>query len=50
MPEYEALSPQQADELVYQIEVVIREKRNFFTLRPPARKQREILGWVQRVK
>ena len=27
-----------------------REKRKFFTLRPPARKRREISGWVQRVK
>ena len=27
-----------------------REKPNFFTLRPPARKRREISGWVPRVK
>ena len=31
----------------YQIEMEIREKLNFFTLRPPPRKGREISGWVQ---
>ena len=39
------LSPQQADEFFYQ-----REMEIFFTLRPPARKGREISGWVQWVK
>ena len=28
----------------------IREKVNFFTLRPPAQKRREISGWVRRMK
>ena len=27
-----------------------REKRKFFTLRPPAQKRREISGWDQRVR
>ena len=44
------LSPQQADEFFYQSKMEIREKRKFFTLRPPARKGREISGWVQWVK
>ena len=41
------LSPQQADDFFYQSEMKIREKRKFFSLRPPARKGREISGWVQ---
>ena len=44
------LSQQQADDFFYQSEMKIRKKRKFFTLRPPARKQREISGWVQQVK
>ena len=39
-----------ANEFFYQSEMEIREKRNFFTLWPPARKRREISGWVQWVK
>ena len=30
--------------------IEFREKLNFFTLRPPAQKRREISGWVQWVK
>ena len=33
-----------------QVAMEIHEKRNFFSLRPPARKRREISGWVQWVK
>ena len=44
------LSLQQADEFFFQSEREIREKRKYFTLRPPARKRREISGCVQKVK
>ena len=44
------LSPQQADKFFLQVAMEIREKRKFFSLRPPARKRREISGWVQWVK
>ena len=41
------LSPQQADDFVYQSDTQIREKRKFFSLRPPGRKRRRryILNW-----
>ena len=44
------LSQQQADDFFYQSEMKIRKKRKFFSLWPPARKGREISGWVQWVK
>ena len=44
------LSPRQADDFFYQSDTQIREKRKFFSLRPPAQKWREISGWVQWVK
>ena len=44
------LRPQQADEFFLQVAMEIREKRKFFSLRPPAQKGREISGWVQQVK
>ena len=44
------LSQQQADEFFYQSKMKIRKNRKFFSLRPPARKRREISGWVQWVK
>ena len=44
------LSPQQAGKKKSRAATKSREKLNFFTRRPPAQKQREISGWVQRVK
>merc|ERR1711994_504835 len=44
------LSPQQADDFFYQSEMKIREKRKFFSLRPPGRKRKEISVWVLWVK
>ena len=44
------LSPQQADEFFLQVAMEIREKPIFFSLWPPARKRKEISGWVQWVK
>ena len=48
--EWSKLSPQQAGQKKSRAATQIREKRKFFTLRPPARKRREISGWVQWVK
>ena len=44
------LSLQQAGKKKPRAATQIREKLNFFSLRPPARKGREISGWVQWVK
>ena len=44
------LSPQQADELFHQGDTQTREKRKFFSLRPPGRKRKEISVWVLWVK
>ena len=41
------LSPQQAGKKKSRAAMEFREKRKFFTLRPPPRKRREISGWVQ---
>ena len=44
------LSLQQADGFFYQRDMKIREKRKFFSLRPPGRKRKEISVWVLWVK
>ena len=44
------LSPQQAGKKNSRAAMEFREKRKFFSLRPPARKRKEISGWVRWLK